>query len=191
MKIFFDASLTGKREYGDNYVKIAETIEHLGHELIKSSLFSRSPEDISKETSEDADMWYKNLKKWAVSCDVAIIEVSYPSIGIGHEISLLLQLGKPVVALYVKDREPKVLETIPTERLQVLEYDTTKVKSTIDDAIKYAADMMDTRFNFFISPKIGSYLDWVSRNKRIPRAVFLRDLITKDMSKQGYRDISE
>jgi hypothetical protein len=54
----------------------------------------------------------------------------------------------------------------------------------------YLSDTQDVRFNFFISPQIGNYLDWVSKNKRIPRAVYLRRLIEEDMknNKEYERD---
>jgi len=42
---------------------------------------------------------------------------------------------------------------------------------------------IDVRFNFFVSPKIISYLDWVSKNRMVPRSVFLRELIEKEMKK--------
>jgi hypothetical protein len=42
---------------------------------------------------------------------------------------------------------------------------------------------IDTRFNFFISPKIGNFLDWIAKKKKLPRAVYLRKLIEDDMDK--------
>ena len=55
------------------------------------------------------------------------------------------------------------------------------VEEALKLALDYASDQMDTRFNFFISPKHGNYLDWISKNKKVPRAVYLRRLIEKDM----------
>jgi hypothetical protein len=39
------------------------------------------------------------------------------------------------------------------------------------------------RFNFFVSPKILTYLDWVGQKRMIPKSVFLRNLIEREMKK--------
>ena len=51
----------------------------------------------------------------------------------------------------------------------------------VASALDYVSSAQDVRFNFFISPTIGLYLDWISKNKRIPRAVYLRKLIEEEM----------
>jgi hypothetical protein len=48
--------------------------------------------------------------------------------------------------------------------------------------IDFVSEVQDTRFNFFVSPSIATYLDWVSKEKRVPRSVYLRRLIDQDMS---------
>jgi len=45
-----------------------------------------------------------------------------------------------------------------------------------------AKEQMDTRFNFFISPLHQTYLDWIAKHRKIPRSVYLRDLIERDMA---------
>jgi hypothetical protein len=63
----------------------------------------------------------------------------------------------------------------------VIKYDATNLREQLKCALSFAQNNVDTRFNFFISPSIGNYLDWISKNKNIPRSVYLRTLIEKDM----------
>ncbi|OGV92782.1 hypothetical protein A3B57_02100 [Microgenomates group bacterium RIFCSPLOWO2_01_FULL_47_10] len=188
MKIFFDASLSGREEYERHYAKIIAVIESLSHVLIKSTLMLRKPQDVALETSKQAEDWYKQLKKWLSECDVAIFEVSYSSTGIGHEVTLALDAGKPVIALYVKGKHPFVLETIPSDKIQVIDYALDDLAPKITKALEYAAGQVDTRFNFFISPHISNYLDWVAKKKRTPRAVYLRKLIEKAMIEEKFEE---
>jgi hypothetical protein len=37
------------------------------------------------------------------------------------------------------------------------------------------------RFNFSVSPEIKAYLTWVQRTKHIPRSVYVRKLVEKQM----------
>jgi hypothetical protein len=51
------------------------------------------------------------------------------------------------------------------------------------DSLKEAKCLIDMRFNFFVSPKILNYLDWVGHKRMIPKSVFLRNLIEREMKK--------
>jgi len=52
-----------------------------------------------------------------------------------------------------------------------------------------AREKVDVRFNFYISPEIGRYLDWISQRKKLPRSVFLRGLVERHMHvDKEYRD---
>jgi len=68
------------------------------------------------------------------------------------------------------------------ERLIAIKYDVkSDLKKLLGEAIEYAAEKQDVRFNFFVSPEIQQYLDWVAKYKRTPRAVYLRELLERDM----------
>ena len=189
MKIYFDASLSGKKEYLSNYKDVVSLIEKFGHKLIASTVFDRNPDDIVSETSDEAASWYKGFLKSVAKADICVFEVSHPSTGIGHEVAMALNTNKPVIALHVKGRRPFVLESINQDKLQVIQYEPNNLKSTLEAALDYASDQQDTRFNFFISPKIANYLDWISRTKRLPRAVYLRKLIENHLDvNEEYKD---
>jgi len=183
MKIYFAASLTGKAQYGTNYQAILSQIRELGHTLVTTNVLDRTSKDVAKETAEQAGEYYKKMVSWIKQAELVVAEVSYPSTGIGYEISLALQEGTPVIALHVGDRFPYLLESTRVDRLQVVEYGLDELKDILKYAIEEAKSQLDVRFNFFVSPKIVTYLDWITKKRKMPRAVYLRRLIEQDMEK--------
>ena len=77
--------------------------------------------------------------------------------------------------------KPHILQYQGQEALYFVEYTDTNLEKVLEEYIEYAKEHSDTRFNFFISPQIGTFLDWISRKKKLPRAVYLRRLIEEDM----------
>lgn len=189
MKIHFTASIHGQQQYRPNYETIIKTVEKLGHQLLSKNVLLRDTQDILEETAEQANLYYQKMVKWVRTADIVITEVSHPSIGIGYEISLALNFGKPVIILYTSKNAPYLLEGTQLDKLQLIEYRLEELPKVLEQAIKDAKDQMDVRFNFFISPRIGAYLDWITKHKKLPRAVFLRSLIEEHMKKnKEYRN---
>lgn len=185
MKIFFNASLRGKKEFEKQYASIIEALRATGHNLLDSPVLRSDLDKVARESSQEAEAYYKSLRKHLTSSDIAIFEVSFSSTGIGHEITLAMEHGKPVIAFYYKGHNPYLLESIVNDRLQVIEYDIENISDELSKALQYASEQQDTRFNFFIPPKIAHYLDWIARYRKMPRAVYLRKLIELDMQKRS------
>lgn len=186
MKVYLNASLRGKKRYEKNFELLKKAIEAAGHEVVAAPVLEGDiDEKIEGELKKVTD-YFKRRRGWLKKSDVCVFEVSFPSTGIGFEIALALQLSKPVVAFHVEDApKNEVIETIKDEKFQVVEYQLDKLAKVVQSALDYASEQMDTRFNFFISPEIGSYLDWVSKMKKVPRAVYLRKLIEEDMKSES------
>ena len=182
MKIFFNTSVSGRKEYEPNYKAIDLALRKTGH-TVTSGVFVATKDQVDHESEKQANIYYHKLTKWIKQSDVLVFEVSYPSLGVGHEITWGLQLNKPVIVFYVKGKKPFILDAIPDEKLQVIEYEINELPQLVKNAVEYALEQQDTRFNFFISPMHQNYLDWVSKEKRVPRAVYLRRLIEEDMKK--------
>ena len=183
MKIYFVASIKGKSEYLNNYKSIIKTLEDLGLDVICEDVQTSTEELVSSLSDERRIKHYKNVLKWINSSELVIAEASYPSLGVGFEISLALEKGKPVIVLYKEEYAPHFIKGIESERLLLIKYNLRDLRETLKRAIEDAREQVDVRFNFFISPKIGVYLDWIAKHKKIPRAVYLRRLIEKDMKK--------
>lgn len=184
MKVFFNASLSGKKKFGENYQLIHEAILKAGHELVASPVVTAEAENTDWTDPKAAGSYYKQIKEWTKKADLVIFEVSYPSTSIGFEVAMALSMSKPVMAFHGQDApENFVLESIKDDKFQMVDYRLDEVDQAVADAITYATNQADTRFNFFISPDIGAYMDWLSRVRKLPRAVFLRQIIEQDMAK--------
>jgi len=102
----------------------------------------------------------------------------------GYLISKSLDLCKPAVVFYKKGTKILFLKGINNPKLKLKEYDKQNIEKLLDEAIEEAKKEIDVRFNFFVSPKILTYLDWVAQKRMIPRSVFLRNLIEREMKKE-------
>ncbi len=180
MKIHFVGDLSGNKH---DYQKIIAKIKNLGYELISDHSVTKNLSDIKNETPEEAELYIKKMNRWMKTADIVLFETTLPYLGAGFEVSYALQLGKPVIVLYKPNGQntPYILRGINNKKLQVVSYNDNILDEVLKESLLEAQEYVDVRFNFFISPEIGSYLDWISKNKRIPRAVYLRHLIEEDM----------
>lgn len=181
MKVYFTAAISNvSPELKSNYKQIINHLEKLGHTVIYSNTLLEK-EGVVAQTSDIAIANQKKLSKWKKQSDVVLVEASTPSFGVGQEISEALNDNKQVVVLYVGKAKPHILVSQNQESIYFAEYSKETLAKVLEDYIEYARSNSDTRFNFFISPQIGYYLDWISRKHKLPRAVYLRRLIEEEM----------
>lgn len=184
MKVYFSGSRLFFEEFKDIYHKIVTCLDMEGLSVVDMTKFRMDigGNATEKEKLESYAFFLKSLN----SADICVFEASYPStIHLGHEITLAIQKGRPVIILYKDDpkHEPLVLRGIDSDKVLWMAYTPENLKKKLSEAIEEAKKMQDVRFNFFVSPKILEYLDWVAKKRMIPRAVFLRELIEKEMKK--------
>lgn len=184
MRIYFTASVLQKDIYGDNYDRIVAYLESKGHEIIHEHITARSLASIDKLSEDDNKQHYKKVQKWISDCDLIVAEVSFPStLNVGHEITIALDKGKTVVALYSQGKVSTFFQAIKSDKLIYQEYTKDTLESILEEGLEYAQGNADTRFNFIVPRSILDYLDWVSQHKNLPRSVYLRNLIEQDMKK--------
>jgi len=188
MKVYYIGSPRGIKEYGAIYKKTTKILKELGYDLISDLIVDLDgAEKLYAASSYKKRVEYYKLTMEAIKkCDIAVVEVSIHSMSMGYIVEKVLSLGKPVIVLHLVGHEPYFFSGIENEKLQICEYNESNIKQVLKQALNLARENMDVRFNFFISPKIGAYLDWVSQNKKLPRAVYLRRLIEGDMTKSDY-----
>jgi hypothetical protein len=126
---------------------------------------------------------YKTSLDKIKKVDLVIVEVTGHSMSMGFVIVKALELNKPVIALYSDKSSQTFLKWVNNNRLIMVPYNKKNLSKTIDNSLIKAINLVDLRFNFFISTKIVNYLDWVSTYRMIPKSVFLRKLIEKEMKK--------
>ncbi len=182
MKVYFTASVAGKIQYLSNYLKIIATLKKFGNEVISEHIIDTTTNQLRTEKKDDRLEFQEKLDNWIHNCDCVVAEVSYPSISVGFEISLALNHSKPVLLLYSgQTKPPSLLAQYKSENLICENYFDDDIGRTLEDFISYVKNNNDTRFTFFITPQISAFLEKVAKKERLPKSVYLRKLIEKEM----------
>jgi len=182
MKIYFTASVSqATDETKSHYEYIIRTLTEMGHAVIADHVLGKDKEDLTAQSVDEALDVQKQMSQWKKTADLVVVEATTPSFGVGQEIAEALNNNKQVLVLYSPGKKPHILINHGKDVIYFAEYTKETLSAVLDEYIEYAKTNTDTRFNFFISPQIGSYLDWVSRKRKLPRAVYLRKLIEDDM----------
>lgn len=181
MKIHFCAAISQKDKYGDIYERVVKILEKAGNQVQHEQITKTTLDMLDKQSDEATVEYYKKLLKWITKSDLVVAEASFPStMNVGHEISLGLEKGKVVVVLYEKGHTPVLFYGMNSDKLMLVEYTRDNLEEVLLDAVAFARENTDARFNFFIAPRHIAYLDWVAKTRRIPRSVYLRQLIEDD-----------
>lgn len=185
MKVFFIASPRSVIKESKLYIRINQLLSKeatlLGDLVPKWT--KENVNDFYNRTHKERIDHYKRTMDYLKKSDAVFVELSEHSMSMGYIVNKALENSKPVVAMYKKGFEPYFFSGIEDSRLIIMEYTEENVEEVIKESLKRIKDYSDVRFNFFVSPKILEYLDWVSQNRRQPKSVFLRELIEKEMRK--------
>lgn len=185
MKIYFTASSRLVAVEPRLYEKMYHHLAGCG-KMLNDKVLKWTKKGVANLISAPQKVKIDNYKM-SVDCvkdaDIVVMEVSGHSVSIGYLIGKALENSKPVIALYKKGHTPVFLKGIVDQKLIFVEYDENNYLSVIDTALKKAKSVIDVRFNFFVSPKILTYLDWIAQKRMVPRSVFLRNLIEKELKK--------
>lgn len=181
MKVYFTASIVGKKQHLPHYLKIIEILKIKGYEVQSDHIIKSTEDSIRIETAEKRLAFQKKLESWINTSDFLVAEVSFPSISVGYEISLALHRGKPVLLLYSEGDPPSLLSSHYEDKLVCEKYTDYTLVETIEDFLRYISGTSDTRFTFYLTSEMNSHLDKASKKVRVPKAVYLRGLIQKDM----------
>jgi len=183
MRVYFTASLRGKKEFGENYVEIVNALKKLEHRIFCEHILGNDSPRVSSFSKDDAKKNYSRILSEIKKAEIVVAEVSTQSLSVGHELTEAMSLNKPLIVLYTGDRKPGLLFGSSYEKMQIVQYTPGEIDGVMKKAIEEAKKQEDVRFNFFVSPKILNYLDWVAQKRMIPRSVFLRNLIEREMRK--------
>jgi hypothetical protein len=183
MKVYFGTS-PKIREINPKLVDtVFDLIQKMGHVHTSKWVKGITSTEFAKLTAEELDDHHKKTVLAIKKADVCVFEVSSHSLSVGYLVNLSLENGKVVILLTQSVELPTIFRAIKSDKLITAHYNDKNIEKVLEDALKKAKNVTDVRFNFFVSPKILSYLDWVAQKRMEPRSVFLRDLIEKEMKK--------
>lgn len=190
MKIYFAASHRGTKSYRDNYLAIHQTIEELGYSHTDTSLKNIKSSEFYTALDSGGHKAYEDLYKEKIdhikSSDVCVFECSFPSLSIGYQIDKSLEYNKPTIILYVKDQLPYFLKGMENDKLIISTYSLSPTfKNELKKILDSAKQIVDKRFNFFITPMLLNYLNSVSNTLGITKSTHIRNLITEDMRRRN------
>lgn len=183
MTAYFTASVKAKKTFLQNYLKIIRELQGMKINVIYEHIINSSEEKIRLHTKEERYTFHDKVEKWIQTCDFMVVDASFPSISVGYEIAHALRIGKPILVLYSQGDPPSLLGQHRNEKIVCEKYTLEDVKQILKNFVGYVEGKHDLRFTFFISPEIATYLDTVSINKKIPKSVFIRQLIEREMEK--------
>ena len=183
MTVYFTASIAGKREYLPNYQTIIATLRNKNIGVIADHILNTEQETIFNENREELVTFHRKLTEWITHCDWVVAETSYPSISIGYEISLALHHRKPVLALYSGKNPPSLFIHTENDNLLCEKYTLQTLPKIIDTFKNYIEGINDSRMTFFLNSRQTAHLNKISREKKIPKSVYLRQLIEHDIKK--------
>ena len=186
MQVYFIASSRLVAKNKQIYERMYRTIG-AEHKMVSNKVWQwikKGVADLSEATIETKKDNYQKTIKAINKSDIVVMEISGHSMSMGYILSQALEQNKPVVVLYKKGMERIFVRGIVNSKLILAEYDQQNLEKVIREAIDRVKGLVDVRFNFFVSPRILNYLTWVSEKRRIPKAVFLRHLIEREMKKE-------
>ncbi len=181
MRAYFTASIVGRKFHLENYQKIVRILESQNVEVTDEHILKVSEKDIQLQSKEQRLKFHDQLEDWINNADFLVAETSFPSISVGYEISMALDRGKPVLILYSEGDAPALFAYHQNEKIVSEMYTDESLPIIISDFLHFVRGEADTRFTFFISSKQASYLAKMGKKNRVPKSVYLRSLIDKDM----------
>jgi hypothetical protein len=181
VKIYFTASIAGKKLYLESYQQIVNLLHKPENEVAADHILNQSASQISLETREDRVAFQKQLESWINHADCMVVEATFPSISVGYEISLARQRGKTVLILYQEGDPPNILSDSDDERVVCERYTRETLAEIINGFLDYVKGKADSRFTFYITATQLAHLSNQAKAKRIPKAAYLRNIIDQDM----------
>ncbi|NTV31575.1 hypothetical protein HGA91_06385 [candidate division WWE3 bacterium] len=192
MTIYFTASIAGKRDHPEimeRYKSIVDKLRSLGHEVLSDHVLQADYDQVLNAEDDYRVKFYRDMLNKINKADLVFAEMSVSSASIGHEVTIALEKNKPVI-IASESGIPQIFKALQDHNIYFLEYKgLDQLLSQLEDEIESVKEGEDIRFNFLIPPTMVDYLEWVSKSRRIPKSVFIRDLVKREMlNDEGYQN---
>lgn len=123
MDVYLAAPIAGDRSAIENARAMTEAIRDLGHTVLTEHVVA--PDVLEREAALTPREIFDRDMAWLRTSEMLIAEVSRPSLGVGMEIGLALEWGKPVHCFCQQGTQLSALVAGNAHpNLRVHEYDT-------------------------------------------------------------------
>ena len=139
------------------------------------------------ESQDERKVYHQYLVENVGRSDAFVAEVSYPSTSVGYEISLALSKEKPVLVLYDEETGdwPSLLQALKEEKVLLMPYNLDNLKIILKNSLDFLRERsIEKRFTMLMAPKLLKGLEKICKSKKIPRSVYIRELIEEDLKKK-------
>lgn len=180
--------MAGREKYSKQFKAIVKTIENLKHEVYSNHVFKRDYRNVNKQSNKQHEFDFQKARDQIQKSDVMIVEATYPSIGVGHMMTIALDMHKAVLVLYQNDPHG-LLVGDPNRLLTVKKYNLKEnktLKNIISTFLEKAnRRLLNKRFNFMIDEMEEEYLELASNKRGVSKADYIRQLIDEDLKENN------
>lgn len=185
MKVFLNISFRSDSTSKEATKKINKWLTNkqyvLTYDCFGNGCFDRTLNNPEAFTEDDSEELYRKAVKSLHQADIVILEVSTNSFTQGYILQKSLEMGKPVIALHQRGKYSIFIKGIKNPLLQTIEYDNFSLEQQLEEAANFAIENLMSKFNFYLSSDINNYLNWVAKQKNLPKSEFVRALIREHM----------
>lgn len=182
MKIFFHASIYGKRFYEKQYKTIVEICKSNKNQVYSDHILKRGYRNTDKFSREDHERDFRKITDEIKKSDAVIVEGTYPSIGTGHYMTIALSYLKPVLVLYQKNPHG-VLVGDPNRLLFLEKYDTKDLEELRKKIVKFTLlakkKTLKNRFNLMLDDEMVEFLDIQAKRLNLSKADLIRQMVSE------------
>ncbi|HEU4966320.1 MAG TPA: hypothetical protein VFT53_02455 [Candidatus Saccharimonadales bacterium] len=188
MKAYFTAAIARSPDQSEHYMGIINYMKHLGHGVASAHIPGPAQPAIDQADRRTLLDFQEKIEKWIHDCDFMVADVTYPSVSVGYEISHALRLSKPVLVFYDRNGPPSLLRFHENDNMVTERYEPKTFKESLEHFIRTIEGKTETKFIFLITPKIAEFLNNIALKEKIPRSVYLRKLIERDMPNHDFHN---
>lgn len=183
MKIGLLTSYRAQKQFEKQFKQMVAHLEKRGHIVVHN--FEMSLEKLLPLTYPQREKVFLSFYEKLEGCDLVIAECSLQSTQVGFGLSYLRTRGKPIVILSKKGSGSEfatVGELYSTvENMMIDEYSDETIPRVLDDVIAFMEPHLDKRFTIIFPASLLAKVEDVAKKKKLPKAVYIRQLIEKDL----------
>ena len=176
-------SFRWKKENEPVFKKMITFFKENGHEVVTSDVTIDQLHPLGFVEREAIFIkFYEKLE----ACDIIFAECSLQSTQVGFGLSYLRSKGKPIAIISHKNVTGMYLKGevfSNVENLAVYEYADSELEEVLSSALHVLEAHIDKRFTIIFPSHLMAKLEEVSRKKHLPKSVYIRELIEKDLQK--------
>jgi len=168
--------------------RISNIIKDQKHHLLDDWIEEAFDRRVNKKddgfTGDWVTIYESNLENIA-KADVVIAETSYDTFGVGYQVAVAVHQKKPVLLLRHENAQVDSYATgVIDSWVQKASYTDENLESVLKKFLD-ENDIVtkDMRFNFFIDRQIYNYLRWSALKTGKTKAEVLRELVTREITK--------